>query len=391
MMGCQSSKSKGGALEPSTIKTDSQIEADLSSYESACRNDPALQQFDATLHERTNFVIGTLAASMGGQSLSFDSLKEVTGCLLETNREVANIILECQQDTWNNKDLFSLVKEYFENSKKTLDFCTALENCLRRARHNQLIIQLAVKYFEEEVGLPLGTDEQKFVKTLEELRKYKAAKEPFPKEFFLLFDAVRRQQEQMLGKLLDQKRKLDKKLKSLKTWRRVSNVLFVATFVSVLIFSVVAAAIAAPPVVTALAGAMAVPIGSVGKWCNWLWKRYENELKEQKQLIATVEIGARVTIYDMENIRVLVGRLEIEIESLLHIADFALTEEDAVAVKLAIEEIRKKLEASMETIEKLARQADMCGRDIRMARTLILQKMMKRSSTSTTADSPWEL
>ncbi|XVF15699.1 hypothetical protein REPUB_Repub09cG0177900 [Reevesia pubescens] len=390
MMGCQSSKTKEGVQEPSSrVRTDSQLEADLSSYEAACRNDSTLQHFDETLQKRTNDVIGTLAAGLGVQALSFDSLKEVTGCLLETNQDVAIIILQAQQDIWNNPDLFSLVEEYFENSKKTLDFCTELENCLKRARTNQLIIQLAVKYFEEEVGLQVGTDEKKFVKTLEELGKFKAAEEPFTKEFFLLFDSVRRQQELMLRKLLDRKRKLDKKLKSMKTWRRVSNVLFVATFVSVLIFSVVAAAIAAPPVVIALAGAMAVPIGSVGKWCNWLWKRYENELKGQRELITAMEIGARITIYDMENIRLLVSRLEIEIESLLHNADFALREEDAV--KLAIDEIKRKMEVFMETIEKLRQQADACSRDVRMARTVILQRMMKRSGTSTTGDSPWEL
>ncbi|XVE87254.1 hypothetical protein DITRI_Ditri18aG0101800 [Diplodiscus trichospermus] len=388
MMGCQSSKTKGVGPETSSqVRSDSRFEADLSSYEAACRHDPALQHFDATLQERTNHVIGTLAAGLGVQSLSFHSLKEVTGCLLETNQEVAKIILECQKDIWKNKDLFSLVEEYFENSKKTLEFCTALENCLQRARNNQLIIQLAVKYFDEEVGLQVGTNEKKFVKTLEELRKFTAAEHPFTKEFFLLFDSVRRQQESMLVKLLSRKRKMDKKLKSLKTWRRVSNVLFVATFVSVLIFSVVAAAIAAPPVVTALAGAMAVPVGSLGKWCNWLWKRYENEVKGQKELITTMEIGARIAIYDMENIRVLVSRLEIEIESLLHNADFALREEDVV--KLAIDEIKRKLEVFMETVEKLGRQADLCSRDIRMARTLILQRIMKRSGTSTTGDSPW--
>ncbi|KAK8606786.1 hypothetical protein V6N13_052543 [Hibiscus sabdariffa] len=388
-MGCKSSKTVSSPELSSQGRVDSQFESDLSSYEAACRNDSTLQQFDASLHQRTNDVIGTLAAGLGVQSLSFDSLKQVTGCLLETNQEVVKIILECQTDIWKNPELFSLVEEYFENSKKTLEFCTALENCLKRARNNQLIIQLAVTYFNEEAGLQVGDGEGKFVKTLEELRKFKAAEEPFTKEFFILFDSVRRQQELMLRKLLTRKRKLDKKLKSLKTWRRVANVLFVATFVSVLIFSVVAAAIAAPPVVTALAAALAVPIGSVGKWCNWLWERYENELKGQKELIIGMEIGSRIAIYDLENIRVLIGRLEIEMESLLHNADFALREEDAL--KLAIEEIKRKLEAFMTTIEDLGRQADACSRDIRMARAVVLQKMMKRSGNSSTGDSPWEL
>ncbi|MBA0688349.1 hypothetical protein Goari_006147 [Gossypium aridum] len=356
MMGCKSSKTKGGVVEVSSQgRTDSGIESGLSSYEAACRHDSTLQQFDATLHQRTNDVIGTLAANMGVQALSFDSLKEVTGCVFETNQEVVKIILECQRDIWNNPDLFSLVEEYFDNTKKTLEFCTALQNCLKRARNNQLIIQLAVKNFEEEVGLQVGDDERKFVKTLEELRKFKAAEEPFTKEFFILFDSVRRQQELMLRKLLSGKRKLDKKMKSLKTWRRVSNVLFVATFVSVLIFSV----------------------------------RYENELQGQKELIIGMEIGSRITIYDMENIKVLISRLEIEMESLLHNADFAVREEDAL--KLAINEIKGKLEAFMKTIEELGRQAENCSRDIRMARTVVLQKMMKRSGNSSTGDSPWEV
>ncbi|KAE8695917.1 UPF0496 protein 1 [Hibiscus syriacus] len=388
-MGSKSSKTVSGPEVSPQSRADSQFESDLISYEAACRNDSTLQQFDATLHQRTNDVIGTLASGLGVQSLSFDSLKQVTGCLLETNQEVVKIILECHRDIWKNPELFSLVEEYFENSKKTLEFCTALENCLKRARNNQLIIQLAVTYFDEEVGLQDGDGERKFVKTLGELRKFKAAEEPFTKEFFILFDSVRRQQELMLRKLQAQKRKLDKKLKSLKTWRRVLNVLFVTTFVSVLIFSVVAAAIAAPPVVTALAAALAVPIGSVGKWCNWLWKRYEIELKGQKELIIGMEIGSWIAINDLENIRALISRFEIEIESILHNADFALREADAL--KLAIDEIKRKLEAFMIIIEELGRQADTCSRNIRMARTVVLQKMMKRSGSSSTGDSPWEL
>ncbi|XP_040940461.1 UPF0496 protein At2g18630-like [Gossypium hirsutum] len=340
--------------------------------------------------EHTNSGISTLTVGSGVQSISFNRLQEVTSCLLETNQAVVKVILECQRDIWNNSELFSLVEEYFENSKKTLDFCTMLlENCVKRARNDQLIIQLAVKYFDEEVGLEVGVDEKKFMKTLEELRRFKAADKPFPKEFFVLLDLVRKQQESMLGKLLVRKRKLDKKLKSLKIWRRVSNVLFVATFVSVLIFSVVAAAVSAPPVVTALASALTVPIGSVGKWCTSLWKRYEKEVKEQMGLTTTMELFARITIYDMDDIRLLVINFEIKIEPLLKAVDFALGEEHAL--KLAIDEIKKKLGEFMEIFEKLGQQADKCSRDIRMARAVILHRMMTHCNTSTTGAMPLDL
>ncbi|XVE87255.1 hypothetical protein DITRI_Ditri18aG0101900 [Diplodiscus trichospermus] len=390
-MGCYCSKTKeGGPETPSKFKSDFQFEADLSSYEAACKHDQALKHFDVSLHERTNHVILMLSTGSDVGSLPFDALKEVIEYLFQTNQNVAQIVLERQDDIRKNKDLSSLVVEYFENSKKTLEFCAALENCLERAQNKQSIIQLAAEYFQEEVGLQVGTDEKKFVKTLEELRNFKAAEEPFTEEFFQLFDAVRQQQKSMLGKLLARKRKIDKKWKCLKTWKTVLNILFAATFFSVLIFSVVAVAIAAPPVVVALAGAMEVPIVSVGAWCNMLWTRYENELKGQEELINTLKDGARLTFEDMINIKALVSQLEDKMRPLSAAADFALGEEDEV--KLAIDEIKKKLDVFVENVKELGQKAEMCSRDIKVASTVVFQKMTRKpSGTSTAGGSLWEV
>ncbi|KDP31809.1 hypothetical protein JCGZ_12270 [Jatropha curcas] len=382
-MGGQSSKQKGVEPPPPPppppppfqINSDSQYTAGLNSYEKACKLDPDLQSFDNAVRERTNQVISSLATGVEVRSLSFDSLREVTNCLLEMNQEVVKVILECKEDIWKNNDLFALVEEYFDNSAKTLDFCTALENCLKRARNSQLIIQVALRQFEGESALQDGVIEKKYAKTLEELRKFKTVGDPFTEEFYILFQAVYRQQVSMLQKLQLRKRRLDKKLKSMKTWRRVSNVLFVTAFVSVLVFSVVAAAIAAPPVVTALAGALAVPIGSVGKWCNSLWNSYMKALKRQKELVSTMQVGTFIAIKDMDNIRVLVNKLELEIESLLQNVNIALIEEDAL--KLVIDEIKKKLEVFMQTIEDLGEHANKCSRDITQARTVVLQRIIR--------------
>lgn len=347
--------------------------ADLSSYESACRLDPDLQAFDATVHQRTSRALQMVSAGVEVRSVSFDSLKEVTEVLLEMNQDVAKVILENKKDIWNNQDLFLLVEEYLENSIKTLDFCTTLVHCLQRAKMSQLIIQLAVKSFEDEVQSPNGADG--FVKTLEELRRFKDAGEPFTEEFFSLFQSIHKQQILMLEKLLQRKRVLDKKLRNTKTWCRVTNVLFVTAFIGALIFSVVAAAVAAPAVVTAVAAAVVVPIGTVGKWCSQLWNRYENVLRGQRELMSSVQIGTYITIKDMESIRLLVNKFQVQIESMLHDAEFALGEDNAV--KLVIDEIRKKLETFMETIEELNRHADKCSRDVRRARTVILQKIIQ--------------
>ncbi|POO02599.1 hypothetical protein TorRG33x02_015830 [Trema orientale] len=386
MMGGQSSKpTRGDSVQqrtgspptlpplPLEINTNLQYAADLSSYETACRFDPSLQSFDAVLQERTNRVIGTLASGIEVRSLSFNSLKEMTDCLLEMNQEVVKVILENKKDIWNNQEMFSLVEQYFDNSIQTLDFCSALEKCLKRTTGNQLIIRAAVRKFEEV--LECGSNGGGFEKTLQELARFKAAGDPFTEEFFALFQTVFKQQVAMLEKLQQKKRKIDKKLKSLKTWRKVSNVIFVATFVSVLIFSVVAAAIAAPPVVTALLGALAVPIGSVGKWCNTLWNRYGNVVKGQREIISSMQVGTFVTLRDLESIRSLVNKLEIQIESLMHDAEFALTQDDAL--KIIIDDIKKKLEVFTETTESLTQQNSKCIEEITMARRVITQRIIK--------------
>ena len=256
---------------------------DLSSYEAAVRLDSGLQSFDSTLQERTNRVISSLSVGVEVHSLSLDSLREITEGLLEVNHEVVKVILECKKDIWKNKELFNLVEDYFENSRQTLDFCTALEKCLKRARDLQLIINLAFHKFEGEQREDVnGGESRNYLKTRNELKNFKDAGDPFSDEFFKLFQSVYEQQVVMLEKLQIKKSKLDKKMKSVKAWKKVSMIIFAATFTAVLICSVVAAALAAPPVLTALAGAAAVPLGSMGKWINSIWKKYENELKGQR-------------------------------------------------------------------------------------------------------------
>ncbi|KAF8405170.1 hypothetical protein HHK36_010069 [Tetracentron sinense] len=373
-MGGQFSKNTSEAPPELQLNSNLQYTAELRSYEESCRLDQDLQSFDSTLQARTNHVINTLAVGVEVRALSIDTLREVTGCLLEMNQEVVKIILESKKDIWKNQELFELVEEYFENSLQTMDFCTAMEKCLKRARDSQLIIQVALQQFEEEDE---GDEEggKKYLRTLEELKNFRASGDPFTEEFFNVFQLVYKQQILMLEKLRLRKSKLDKKLKSVKGWRKISNIIFAAAFASVLICSVVAAAMAAPPVAATLAAATAIPLGSMGKWVDSLWKGYEDAVKGQKGVIVSMQAGTFVAIKDLDSIRVLVGRLEIVIESLLKNADFAIGDEEAV--KLGIEEIRKKLEDFMKNIEELDEHADRCSRDILRARTVVLQRIIK--------------
>jgi len=380
--GGSNSSNSGGSSGGSGSSNNNRMEytREFSTYESDCQQDPELQNFDATLQQRTVGAISILAMSEVN-SISFETLRQVTGCLLDNNQEVVKMIMEYKKDIWKNPELFDLVEEYFENSLQTLDFCTALEKCLKRARDSQLIIHVALKRFAEEEEQSEEEEEsgdqdgkKRYKRTLEELQHFKAAGDPFTQEFFQAFQSVYRQQVSMLEKLQKKKRKLDKKLKSVKAWRRVSGIIFVSAFAAVVICSVVAAMMAAPPVAAALAAAASIPLGSVGKWVDSLWKGYSNVLKGQRDVLSTMQVGTYVAISDLDSIRVLVDRLEIQISSLLQNVDFALRDEEVV--KFGIEEIRKKLGEFMKGIEDLGKQVDRCSRDIQRARTVVLQRII---------------
>ncbi|KAG8367019.1 hypothetical protein BUALT_Bualt16G0028800 [Buddleja alternifolia] len=349
-------------------------DADLSSYEAACRSDPDLRTFDSTLHLRTTTAINSIAVG----SLSLDSLREVTESLLESNQEVVKIILKNKNDILKTQELSDLVDDYFENSLLTLDFCSSLGACLKRAGRIESIINVALRSFDEE----------HYSRTLEELRNFEGAGDPFTQEFFDVFRSVYSNQISILERLQQKKRKLDKKLGKLKVWRKISNAIFVAVFASVLICSVVAAAVAAPPVVTAALAAAAVPLGSRGRWITLLWKKCERDLRGQREIISSMQVGSYVVIKDLDSIRVLVDKLRIEIEALLANAGFAVRgeeeeeEEEEVAVAVAVEEIRRRVDDFVKIIRDLSERADKCTEETRMARTMILRRIINHPSGS---------
>ncbi|XP_073278881.1 UPF0496 protein 1-like [Primulina huaijiensis] len=378
------SSSSGRPPSRSTSDPNSNTDdADLNSYEAACRDDPDLRSFDSTVQLRTARAINSIAVDVEVRALSLDSLRDVTESLLEMNHEVVQIILRNKTDIWKNQELFDLVNDYFENSLLTLDFCTALDSCLKKAGIVESIINIALKKFEEEhYGEYSGEGPVKnYSKTVEELSRFREAGDPFTQEFFKAFNSVYSKQILMLEKLQTKKKKLDKKLKKLKAWKKVSNVIFVSAFVSVLICSVVAAAVTAPPVVVALAAAAAVPLGSMGKWLNSIWKNCEKDLMRQRELISSMQIGSYIIIKDLDSIRILVEKFRIKIESLLGNAEFAVREDDEVVV-IAMKEIRKEVDGFIKTIHDLSHHANKCTQETRMARTLILRRIINHPGST---------
>ncbi|KAF0928333.1 hypothetical protein E2562_003158 [Oryza meyeriana var. granulata] len=357
------------------------MSGEAGSYEAACSADPELRTFDTALRRRASRAITAVASGVEVRSLSLGSLREVTGCLLDMNQEVVRVVLACKRDVWRSPDLFDLVEDYFEGSLHTLDFLAALDKSLHRTRDSQLILHLALQrhhthdgHAQEPPAAVAAAESELFASTLGELRQFKAAGEPFTDEFFAAFQTVYRQQMAMLDKLRQRKRRLDRRLRSVRVWRRVSGIVFLTTFAALLVCSVVATAIAAPPVAAALAAAASMPVGSAGKWLDSLLKKYQDALQGHKEVVSAMQVGTFIAIKDLDSIRVLVDHLEVQISSMVDSVEFV--EHDEETVKFVIEEVKKKLEVFMKSVDDLGEQADRCSRDIRRARTVVLQRII---------------
>ncbi|OVA09305.1 Protein of unknown function DUF677 [Macleaya cordata] len=380
---------------------------DLRLYEDAVQNDVDVRKFDMDLQARTHHAINALASGFHQPlSFSFDVVKEVvTNCFLETDQRVVEVILEGKKDIWNNKELCSLIDEYFKTSLHTLDFCIAIEKCLTNARDRQTILRAALQRLANSTP---GGDEYK--KAMEDLERYKSVQTHFTGEMLELFGTVYCEHFQMLQMLQTQRIQLDKKLKKVKSWRKTANIIFVATFVTILICSIVTAAVAAPPIVTAMvaAGAATAAWAPTERWLKKLWKGYEDAVKEQKEAISSMQAGTIVAIRDLENIRLLVERLGMETaNSFRQINGNLLVEgningnllvegningnllveeringnllflEEKNKIQLVIQEIENKVSIFSRNIDELGEYVSCCSRNIQKARSVVLQRIMK--------------
>ncbi|GJU61167.1 UPF0496 protein-like protein [Tanacetum coccineum] len=324
-----------------------------------------LQSFDSTLQSPTNRVISILAAD---HSLSLHSLSIVIKTSLDTDQDALKRILEYETDAWNHDELFSLVKDYLETSIQTLDFCKSIEDCLMHATSSVSFLQTAIDQYDEDAN---------HLNTLEQFNKFKASDNPFSHEFLASFRSIYGKQVLLLNKLRIHTDEVVKKLDSVKTWRRLSNAIFVTTFSTVLICSVVAAVVAAPPLVAALAAAATlVPLGSMGKWVDSLWQKYEKELRYHKNTMNMMKVQCDVfVIKDLENIKAIVDRMEIKMDGMLKSADFVIEEGVEEAVAIGVDEMKNPVKEFARMMDDLNDQSVKSISDIKRATTMILEEL----------------
>jgi len=150
---------------------------------------------------------------------------------------------------------------------------------------------------------------------LKELQGFVHAANPFSEDFSQQFITVYHRQLEMQNKLQAKKQKLDTKLRSVRGWMKVSNIIMGATCAAVLLCRVIADAIAAPKVAMDLAEESRKPNRGTGSWLKPLCRRYE-QIRAQVAITDNASKGTFVAIEDLNNIKASVERLKVLFPSL---------------------------------------------------------------------------
>lgn len=354
---------------------------DLLAYQDACQNDQDVRRFDTELQARTARAMGAMVAEIQKpNSFSLELLKEVTSNMVETDQQVVAIILASKKDVWKNPELFSLVDDYYRTSLHTLEFCNNLERFLSNARTKQIILRAALQRLGEA-----APGEGDYNKALEDLGWFRSAETHLSEELLKSFEVVYSEHLQMLQRLQAQRNLLDKKMKRIKSWRKTATIIFAATFVTVLVCSVVVTAVAAPPFVTAVvaavgAGASWIPTET---WFKRLWKGYEKAVQEQREVVSAMQAGTLVAVRDLDNIRVLVERLEMEVSDFLRQIDASLALEKDNGIHLVIKDIENKVDTFTSNVDELGEYANAYSRNVRQAKAVVQQRIIKPSKGET--------
>ncbi|KAH7373092.1 hypothetical protein KP509_17G036700 [Ceratopteris richardii] len=327
--------------------------------------------FNTKLRKRTAQVFNSVCKGAEEEGFCFDTLKEATEGLMDVDDYVMELILQFNEDIWKNKELFMLVQEFFANSLATLEFCAATESSINSAKENLTLLTSAMKLLPED-GDPSEIQSRRIMNVL---TYFRTAESPFGEMFFRKLENLLAVHRSMLAKLREEKKKLDKKLKHVEMWRKVSAVLLGAAAVAVVICGIIAAVITTPIIAGGFAAAAAIPTGSVGPWLKSMWNSYRDEYHNQRKVVQEAAKGTFIAIKDMENIKILATSLDTKLKDVLSAAEISEGSPDVGTLRFVVEDIMAKSFKFEEELNKLQKYVDDVGHRIRNARNAVLDKM----------------
>eukprot|EP00268_Persea_americana_P042142 TRINITY_DN4213_c2_g1_i1.p1 TRINITY_DN4213_c2_g1~~TRINITY_DN4213_c2_g1_i1.p1 ORF type:complete len:275 (+),score=40.98 TRINITY_DN4213_c2_g1_i1:1688-2512(+) len=211
----------------------------------------------------------------------WDSFSEIPSRIGKINEEAVKSILYCleqKKDMQKNQKLFDLVQLYFSNSFIMSELCNELENCLKIARDRQLTLRAAVQVFKEEQG-SWENKNDRYVRALEELKKFKNAENPFS-IFSLILKKVHEHQQSLFDKLRLHDKKIKTKLLIVKVLRGVSGAIFVLITFAVVVCQLLLTLAGQNDLAEALVS-VDVASSALGEMVDSKLRPYHNELSRE--------------------------------------------------------------------------------------------------------------
>ncbi|KAL6213541.1 hypothetical protein ACLB2K_012988 [Fragaria x ananassa] len=333
-------------------------------YEADCEDDKDLRDFDAKLRTGAEEVVRH-------STTGFDRLKKGLKYLTQSDEKIVSEISACKQKileakgeeagivmTANEKVVDHLMMEYLDNSSQTLQLCTLeLHGFIKSAHVVHSCIADVVR--EREVSKKLN----------ESITKYRLSQEAVVAKV----KSLRDQHLDMLNKLKERNLKFDKKQELARTLKKVVNVVFIGTLSALFVCTIMAAAMAFPPVASALtahpciagvfAGGAVVhacsPVFKEGRhWLLNLIQDYTSTLETQKGLIKSMEAGTREAIKELDELDDIVSRVHKVIANDEGRVDLGIEDPEVIIMgKLAdfdqeIKELDKRRKECLEITKK---------------------------------------
>lgn len=292
-----------------------------------------------------------------------------------------------------NPGLLSLLNDHLNYSIiKPLVSLAGVKGYLDKARIILSAVHVALEFFEEENAQRNDKKKKnnnnkkkkkkctkKYSKAVDRLMELRALRNPFEGRNINELRSACEQQQSLLALLRQRNHELEKRLKSVKKWRKAWNVIYMAGVVAVLACSVMLAAMASPAAAVAGATASATAMKCVEPCIDSLWEKWERSLQGDKDIIAAMQRKGGIAMRQLENIRLIVEKLKIDTDVMLKTVDFAISKEDGeeIEVEIGIEKITAKKEEFEKIIDGLKESLDSSDGEIRKATTEFLEIIMK--------------
>ncbi|KAJ0965402.1 hypothetical protein J5N97_026540 [Dioscorea zingiberensis] len=294
------------------------------------------------------------------------AVRDAASELFCINRDAVDSFIQLKGDI--DVELMKLVPEQLKTTMKTLHFMGDLKCFLIK------VGDMVLPFLAADGSS--GADE-----LIQKVKDFKATEEPVAMR--LILEDYKQVFSRQLRELHLRKNRLDRTLRKVKAWRKAWNIVYSTVKFTVIALSVALTVLTAPPAATAVAGAASGVMGLVQPWVDSKWDDYQSSCEAERELTGKILNEASLTLYGVNDVGVLLRRLEVQIATLTDHAEFGIEEDEDAAARMVVERMKGKAAVVMASVESLKEKADRLREELRRTAVTFLQSVTDQVHTYT--------